>query len=64
MKAHNLLYAVGLTLMMPVSAQATGIPVPDVPDTPPPAALQDLTINGHSAGRAGGTNLRGAAAKR
>ena len=46
MKAPNLLYAVGLTLMMPVSAQATGIPVPDVPNTPPPAALQDLTING------------------
>ncbi|WP_168170677.1 DsbC family protein [Salinicola sp. MH3R3-1] len=46
MKAPNLLCAVGLTLMMPVSAQATGIPVPDVPDTTPPAALQDLTING------------------
>lgn len=48
MKALNLLCAVGLSLMAPASVQATGIPLIDVPDTTPPAALQNLTINGQS----------------
>ncbi|MEC8919274.1 MAG: DsbC family protein [Pseudomonadota bacterium] len=46
MKPLTLLCAAGLSLMTSVPALATGIPVPDVPDTTPPAALQDLAING------------------
>ncbi|GHB26569.1 DsbC family protein [Salinicola rhizosphaerae] len=46
MKAPNVLFAVGLTLMMPISAQATGVPVPDMQNSTPPSALQNLTING------------------
>ncbi|MCS2611035.1 DsbC family protein [Halomonas dongshanensis] len=46
MKIIKFLSAVGLSLVTPLSAQATGIPVPDVPDMTPPAALRDLTLNG------------------
>lgn len=46
MKPHSLLYGVGLNFLLSTPALATGIPVPDVADTTPPAALQDLAING------------------
>ncbi|NRB57725.1 MAG: DsbC family protein [Salinicola sp.] len=48
MKPLTLLCAAGLGLMTSVPALATEIPVTDVPDTAPPAALQNLTINGQS----------------
>lgn len=48
MKPITLVCAVGLNLVSAVPALATGIPVPDVSDTTPPAALQDLAINGQS----------------
>lgn len=48
MKPHFLLYGVGLTLLLAMPALATGIPVPDVPDTKPPEALEELVINGQA----------------
>lgn len=48
MKPITLVCAVGLNLMSAVPALATDIPVPDVSDTTPPAALQELAINGQT----------------
>lgn len=48
MKPHSLFYGIGLTLLLATPALATGIPVPDVPDTKPPVALEELAINGQA----------------
>lgn len=48
MKPITLGCAVGLNLVSAVPALATDIPVPDVSDTTPPAALQELAINGQA----------------
>ncbi|WIX33252.1 DsbC family protein [Salinicola sp. JS01] len=48
MKPITLACAVGLNLVSAVPALATDIPAPDVSDTAPPAALQELAINGQA----------------